>query len=155
MKNVQHSQTKNLKIAGIFVVICGIFLICLASLVYFTQNSEIQVTAQVTGQTCHTQYNVALRYYEDRCDLRVQFKTVENQNIETGISNAISSEITPEPGGSSTVQLRYYKNDPSHPDLQTNYMSTAMFLGITGGGLFLIVGPFLMSYMIKHKIITY
>jgi hypothetical protein len=114
------------------MVLCltGIFTLFVALMVFFTQGSQIRVTATVLSESCHPKADLATGQTETRCDATVQFITASGRRITTKITDAFPYEFY----GSASfrkINLRYFSNDPTGPMKQSNYMTLTAFVLIT------------------------
>ena len=132
-----RTQRRILRVArGLLIATGGLFVL-IALIVYPFQGSQIEVTAQILTQTCHTNFNFATHQHEVRCDLDVRFRTRSGEVVTTTVGGALLSEINSR-DGHTTIQLRYDPSDPKSPYKQSNYMPIGAFLGLLVGGIAVI-----------------
>jgi hypothetical protein len=116
----------------------GAFVFFVAVLVYFTQGSQIEVTARVSDETCHQQTDYGDGSRETRCDMDATYTTVDGRTHRARITDAFASEIR-HSGSVATIQLRYDRSDPRDPYKQSNLMSLPAFVIMAGLGLLLML----------------
>jgi hypothetical protein len=122
------------RVFGIVMLLVGAMLILISLGVFLTQGSQIEVTATVLSEHCHSQYDLALSTSQIRCDASVRFATRSGQIIRTTVTDAFPYEFGHRPGLPTTIQLRYDSTDPADPFKQSNYMPVGEFLPLLGAG---------------------
>lgn len=139
MKNNSKKRPKTinqkvLKYCGLCMAIAGIVLIVLPILVLYTQNNQVVTQAQISSYTCESEFNPAVHSNEQRCSLDISFTTTAGQTIYSRVVDAFPSEITQASDSTSTIQIRYDKNNPRNVVKESNFMpvSTAIILSVVG-----------------------
>ena len=117
----------------VMLAVIGVVMAGTALIVFFSQGSQIKVTAQVLTKRCGPKWDLATRMTETRCDASVRFTTRTGQVIVTTITDAFASEFT-QRGRYDTIELRYDSNDPAQPYKESNYMDPTTFSVLLGFG---------------------
>ncbi len=153
-KNRRPPLTKfKLRVLCTMMALAGSVLLLLAVAVHFTQNNQIEAQAQITNlsnSSCKSKIQVANYQSAKRCSLDITFSTASGQVIHSSVVDAFPSEITQYPDGTSTIQVRYDKNNPNNIVKQSNFMTTKTSVGLgLLGVLIIMLSVFLYKFRVK------
>lgn len=158
MKSISNNRRPPLTKIKLMVLcsmmaLAGSVLILLAVAVHFSQNNQLEAQAQITNSSCKSNLQVANYQRAQRCSLDIEFSTTSGQLIQSRVVDALPSEITQYPDGSSTIQIRYDKNSPNDIVKQSNYMTTRTSIGLgLLGILIMVLSVFLYQFRVKKVI---